>query len=118
MAIIEVSIGIQASPAQVWAYMADIPRHPQWMTGIHSLEMTSAGTQGVGTSFRAVSRGPLHTRVVDDMVCTEWTEGEVLSVEHRGSVRGAARSLSHPSSLGYGCAGVRRFACPWAGWGS
>ena len=86
--IIETSIAIQATPAKVWAYLADIQGYPRWMKGILSLEITSEATRGVGASFWQVSRGPFGVRVVDDMVCTEWVEGEVLIIEHRGSVKG------------------------------
>ena len=88
MPIIETSIAIQAAPAKVWAYLADIQGYPGWMKGILSLQSTSEATRGVGASFRQVSRGPFGLRVVDDMVCTEWMEGKVLIIEHRGSVKG------------------------------
>lgn len=100
MAIIDLFIGILASPAQVWAYLADMQRQPQWMTGIRSFEITSESVQGIGSSFRVISRGPLGMRVVDEMVCTEWGEGEVLTMEHRGSIKGRSSFTLMPIELG------------------
>ena len=100
MATIEVSIGILASPAEVWTYLADIQRQPQWMSGIHSLEITSETAQGVGAAFRVIARGPFGTTVVDDMVCTEWVEAELLTMEHRGRIKGKGSMHLVPIELG------------------
>ncbi|MCZ6615637.1 MAG: SRPBCC family protein [Chloroflexi bacterium] len=100
MATIEHSIGILASPAQVWARLTDIQGQPDWMTGIRSLEITSETTRGLHTTFRVVSRGPFGTRVVDDMEYTEWVEEQALVVEHRGSVKGQGTFLLTPIELG------------------
>ncbi|MCZ6891828.1 MAG: SRPBCC family protein [Chloroflexi bacterium] len=100
MATIEHSIGILASPAQVWARLTDIQGQPDWMTGIRSLEITSETTRGLHTTFRVVSRGPFGTRVVDDMEYTEWVEEQALVVEHRGSVKGHGTFLLTPIELG------------------
>ncbi|MCZ6789231.1 MAG: SRPBCC family protein [Chloroflexi bacterium] len=100
MATIEHSIGILASPAQVWARLTDIEGQPDWMTGIRSLEITSETTRGLRTTFRVVSRGPFGTRVVDDMECTEWIEDQAFAVEHQGSVKGRGTLLLTPIELG------------------
>ena len=100
MATIELSIGILASPAQVWACLADIQRRPEWMSGILSFESTSERTRGVGAAFRMVSRGPFGTRVQDDLVCTKWDEEEVLVMERRGGIKGRGSFYLMPIELG------------------
>ena len=100
MAIIELSIGIMASPAHVWRCLTDFQAHTMWMTGITSFQITSDIESGLHTSFRVVSRGPFGIRVVDDVECTEWVDMKTLALEHRGAIKGHSVFLLAPIELG------------------
>ena len=45
---------IAASPADLFAYLADLDNLDEWMAGIVSAEVTSGGELGVGTTARVV----------------------------------------------------------------
>ena len=100
MATIELSIAILAAPSQVWTYLADIRRRPEWMSGIDNLEAASESTRGVGAAFRMVSRGPFGIKLYDDFVCTKWDEDETLVMERRGSIKGKNAFYLVPIELG------------------
>lgn len=52
MATMESQVQISASPEEVFAYLSDLEKHPEWS---HSLEVkkTSEGQVGVGASYRS-----------------------------------------------------------------
>jgi uncharacterized protein YndB with AHSA1/START domain len=83
---------IDAPPPAVWRRLADIADHVSWMADAASIRFLGDQRVGVGTTFECETRvGPLRTR--DVMEVTEWREGEVIGVRHRGLVTGTGQFL-------------------------
>lgn len=97
MAIIEVSVLIEAPPEDVWAAVEDVGTHTRWMADAEAIRFTSEQRQGVGTTFECDTRvGPL--RLTDVMSITEWEPGQVMGVRHEGIVTGSGRFSLTPAS--------------------
>ena len=62
MAPIATSIEIARSPEDVFAYITDVPRHPEWQDGLVSVTVETQGPTRVGT--RVVHRRKLGPRTV------------------------------------------------------
>ena len=52
MATIEFQTQINAAPAEVFAYLSDLEKHPEW-SHCMEIEKTSEGPVGVGASYRS-----------------------------------------------------------------
>jgi carbon monoxide dehydrogenase subunit G len=88
MASLKVSTNVAAPPAQVWADLANIASHVEWMKDAVSLNFTSSSTQGVGTTFECGTKvGPF--RLTDRMEITEWVPNKRMGVRHTGLVTGS-----------------------------
>ena len=87
MARLTVSVRLDAAPAAVWADLADIGSHVQWMEDAVAIRFTSHRTEGVGTTFDCDTRvGPF--RLTDRMEITRWDPGRAMGVRHTGLVTG------------------------------
>jgi uncharacterized membrane protein len=62
MARIATSVEIARSPEDVFAYIADLPRHPEWQEGLVSVTVETEGPSRVGT--RVVHRRKLGPQTV------------------------------------------------------
>ena len=90
MAHFRSSVSIDAPRNVVWAAVADVRRHSDWMADAAEIRLTSTQMTGVGTTFECETRvGPLRT--LDRMAVTDWEEGRLMGVEHRGLVTGVGR---------------------------
>lgn len=90
MTAISVSTVIPAPPEQVWADLARIATHVEWMSDAETIRFQSAQREGVGTTFETDTKvGPL--RLTDRMVITEWEPGRVMGIRHTGVVTGTGR---------------------------
>ena len=50
--------------AEVWAFLTDMTKAPEWMTGVQAMEPVGTEPIGVGSRFRFMSRGaPRETAV-------------------------------------------------------
>jgi carbon monoxide dehydrogenase subunit G len=84
---IDVEIEIPAPPTLVWAHLADISSHVEWMADAVAIRFTSSARQGVGTTFDCDTKvGPL--RLTDRMEITEWEPERRMGVRHVGLVTG------------------------------
>ncbi len=87
---IRVQTTIDAPPSTVWAYLADLESHPQWMPDALRIRFLTRRTSGVGTRFECDTRiGPFQT--TDVMEITEWKPGKAMGVRHVGLVTGSGR---------------------------
>lgn len=87
MARIAVSRTMEAPAERVWAAMADLGSHVEWMKDARSIVFTGEQRAGVGTRMQVETRfGPLRT--LDVMEVTGWDEGESIEVAHHGLVKG------------------------------
>lgn len=90
MVRIGVRAGIGAPAAVVWAELADIASHVEWMADAVAIRFTGDRRQGVGTTFDCETKvGPLRT--VDRMAVTSWVDGREIGVRHEGLVTGEGR---------------------------
>jgi uncharacterized membrane protein len=62
MAHIATSVEIARSPEDVFAYIADLPRHPEWQDGLVSVTVETDGPSRVGT--RVIHRRKLGPKTV------------------------------------------------------
>jgi hypothetical protein len=90
MSRIRVSTIIDAPPSVVWADLADIASHVEWMADARAIRFLSAQTTGVGTLFECDTKiGPL--TVTDVMEITEWRPNRAMGVHHTGLITGTGR---------------------------
>lgn len=88
MGAIRVGRVVAAPLEAVWAELADLPSHVEWMADARSLDFHGDQREGVGTTFDCLTVvGPL--RLHDRMEVTRWEPPYVVAVEHRGLVTGA-----------------------------
>ncbi|MFQ5966917.1 MAG: SRPBCC family protein [Acidimicrobiia bacterium] len=85
--VISLSARIEAPPPRVWAELADFAGQSEWMSDVTSIEFATSQRSGLGTRMIVGSRvGPF--RVQDLLEVIAWDEPNVLSVAHRGRVKG------------------------------
>jgi len=85
---IDVEVPIAAAPAVVWAHLADIPSHVEWMADAVDIRFVTERHEGVGVRFDCDTKvGPL--RLVDRMEVTEWEPERRMGVRHVGLVTGS-----------------------------
>lgn len=78
------------APEVVWAELAQLERHVQWMLDAASLDFVTTTTRGVGTEFRCRTKiGPFV--VTDVMTVTDWVDEQTMAVAHKGIVQGVGR---------------------------
>jgi hypothetical protein len=87
VARLKVSVVVDAPPDEVWADLADISSHVEWMVDAVEIRFTSPTTEGVGTTFECETKvGPFH--LTDLMEVTSWEDGRSMGVRHVGLVTG------------------------------
>jgi carbon monoxide dehydrogenase subunit G len=87
---IRVTTMLDAAPDRVWADLADIGSHVEWMADASAIRIVGDQTSGVGTTFECATKiGPF--RLTDVMEITEWVPGKVMGVRHTGVVTGTGR---------------------------
>ncbi len=90
MVQITVSIEIEAPPERVWAEVADLASHAEWMADAESIVFLTDQRSGSGTRLRVSTRvGPIRTGDVMEIV--EWTDHQTIGVRHEGLVGGRGR---------------------------
>jgi hypothetical protein len=90
MARIKVSTVLDAPPEVVWADLADVASHVEWMADARAIRFLSPQTSGVGTRFECDTKiGPV--TLTDVMEITEWVPGRTMGVAHTGLITGTGR---------------------------
>jgi hypothetical protein len=90
MARIQVATALDAPPEAVWADLADIASHVDWMADATAIRFLTPETSGTGTRFECDTKvGPI--ALTDVMEITEWEPGQVMGVRHTGVVTGTGR---------------------------
>lgn len=96
MARIAVSRTMEAPTDRVWAAMADLGSHIEWMKDARSIVFIGEQRAGVGTRMQVETRfGPLRT--LDIMEVTGWEEGKSIEVAHHGPVKGRGTLRAAPA---------------------
>lgn len=112
MAHIVVSHDIALPVAAVWASLADLESHVNWMQDAVSIEFGSAQREGVGTSMRVETRvGPFRT--LDRMDVVGWEDGRSIEVVHTGLVTGRGTLATTQTSDGTRVTWDEELRFPW-----
>jgi carbon monoxide dehydrogenase subunit G len=97
--LIELTARFEAPPDRVWAELADLGSHVEWMADAMAIHFLTEETTGVGVQMRVPTKiGPF--RANDLMTVVEWDEGRVIAVEHIGTVSGVGRFEILPVGTG------------------
>jgi uncharacterized membrane protein len=111
-AMIDLSIHIAAPIDRVWAELADLASHPEWMDDAATVQFLTDQRVGVGTRLAAATRiGPLRAEDVMDVI--EWEEERAIVVEHVGSVKGRGRFEIQPMPDGTEMTWQEELRFPW-----
>lgn len=87
MARIRVRTTLDAPPEQVWADLANLGGHVDWMQDAVAIRFLGDRSSGVGTRFECDTKvGPF--RMTDVMEVTRWDPGRAMGVRHTGLVTG------------------------------
>jgi hypothetical protein len=84
LARIERETVIKAAPEQVFAYVADMPRHSEWSAHGLEVKQTSEGQPGVGTTYASVAHQFGTQR--ETQTVTVYEPGKRFAFEARGSI--------------------------------
>lgn len=96
----------------VWAALADLGSHAQWMKDAQSVVFTGQVTSGVGTVMEVQTRvGPLRT--LDVLEVTGWDDGKSIDVAHRGLVTGIGTLSAEPAATGTKVSWIEELSFPW-----
>lgn len=95
MTRVHVSHVIDASPAGVWAVLADLAGHVSWMEDARAITFTTDQRTGVGAGFDCHTVvGPV--RFLDHMTITEWKPERAIAIRHVTPVSGTGRITLEP----------------------
>ena len=84
---IEVSIEVPAPIDEVWADLARLETHSEWMRDAEAIEFLTEQRTGPGTRIRVPTRiGPLTT--VDVIEFTAWEPPNRMAISHTGKFSG------------------------------
>ena len=96
---IAVSVHVPAPIEEVWADLARIESHAEWMRDAEAIEFLTEQREGVGTRIRVPTRiGPLTT--VDEMEFTAWEPPNRMAIVHQGKFTGIGEIALQPSGTG------------------
>lgn len=89
-ASVSVCTTIAVGPDELWADLADIASHQEWMADAERITFRTRQRRGIGTVFECRTRlGPI--AVTDVLEVTEWEPGIAMGIVHRGTVTGTGR---------------------------
>jgi len=98
--------------AAVWEELRHIDRHVGWMNDAVSLTFVTDQTEGVGTSFRCLTKvGPFVT--TDVMTITVWEPERAMGVAHQGLITGEGLFTLAPSEGGARMTWKETLHFPW-----
>lgn len=94
-ASIKVEQIINADVDEVWADIADLSSHTEWMADAETITFLTEQQSGVGTAMEVLTRvGPLSTK--DVMEFTTWEPPRRMGITHRGLVTGRGEFQLEP----------------------
>ena len=112
MARIQVSVEIAQPPAVVWADVARLDTHVEWMADAESIEFADDQRSGVGTTMKVLTKvGPLRT--VDVIRVVGWEEQRSIAVRHEGLVTGEGEFRLQSTGSGTLFYWAEDLAMPW-----
>lgn len=97
---------------RVWAAIADLGSHADWMKDAESIVFVGDRRQGVGTRLEVETAvGPFRTR--DIMQVVGWDEGRSVEVVHEGLITGRGTLSASPHGQGTLVSWDERLVFPW-----
>jgi carbon monoxide dehydrogenase subunit G len=112
VARIKVSIDIPQPPEVVWADVARLETHVEWMADADSIEFEGEQRDGVGTTMKVLTKiGPLKT--VDVIRVLVWEPPRTIEVRHEGLVVGEGAFLLIPTHTGTRFQWAEDLVMPW-----
>jgi len=98
MARVRCEVEIDATTDEVWAHIADVSTHTDWMRDAQAIRLLTEQTEGVGTRYECDTKvGPL--TMTDIMEIIDWRPGVAMGVRHEGVVTGAGMFTLTPIDL-------------------
>jgi len=96
----------------VWAAVADLASHAEWMRDAESIVFLGDQRRGKGTMMRVETVvGPFRT--ADVMEVVGWDEGSTIEVAHQGLVKGRGTLEARPVGEGTMVTWEETLAFPW-----
>ena len=112
MAAVVVSVHIPEPPEIVWADVARLDTHVDWMADAESIEFVGDRRNGVGTVMRVLTKvGPFHT--TDVIRVTSWVPQQSIGVVHEGVVTGTGEFTLTPINGGTRFVWTEELTLPW-----
>ncbi len=109
---IEVSVEVPAPIDAVWADLAKLESHSEWMRDAEAIEFLTEQREGVGTRIRVPTRvGPLTT--VDEMEFTAWEPPHLMAINHQGKFSGQGEIALQESEHGTQVTWREKVKFPW-----
>ena len=104
---------IDAPVATVWADVAEMATHAEWMTDAESITFAGDRRSGIGTVMIVPTRvGPFTTE--DWIIVTHWEEERAMGVIHVGIVSGVGMFRLEPEGERTRFVWEEDLALPWA----
>jgi hypothetical protein len=112
MTRIAVTRTMQAPHERVWAAIADLGSHTEWMKDAERIVFVHDQRRGKGTRMEVVTVvGPFRT--VDVMEVVGWEEGRSIEVAHRGLITGRGILTAEPALEGTLVSWREELTFPW-----
>lgn len=112
MTRIAVTRTMQVPHERVWAAIADLGSHTEWMKDAERIVFVHDQRRGEGTRMEVVTVvGPFRT--VDVMEVVGWEEGRSIEVAHRGLITGRGILTAEPALEGTLVSWREELTFPW-----
>ena len=112
MARVTVSTEIPAAIADVWADVARLETHVEWMADAESIVFRGDARSGVGVIMEVLTRvGPLRT--TDVIRVMTWEPPNRIGVVHEGLVEGVGEFRLEPNGAGTSFTWDEELSFPW-----
>jgi len=109
---IAVEVVINAPIGFVWADLADISTHVEWMLDAADIRFMTEQRHGVGTRFECDTVvGPF--KLTDVMQVTDWVDEQMMGVNHQGIVGGTGVFHLTPRGAATVFSWVEQLTFPW-----
>jgi carbon monoxide dehydrogenase subunit G len=103
---------MRAPRDRVWAALADLGSHDQWMRDAESIVFLTEQREGVGTRMEVKTVvGPLRT--LDKMEVVGWDEGRSIEVVHTGLITGRGTLTADEADGGALVSWEETLTFPW-----
>ena len=107
-----VTVDIPAALEEVWADLADVGSHVEWMADAEEIRFLTDQRSGVGTRMEVLTRvGPLST--TDVMEFTAWEPPHRMAIRHEGLVTGEGEFLLEEIPGGTRFVWTEKLSFPW-----